>query len=61
VLSFGLPEGIVLDNGPEGTSRALFDWSERTGVLLRFIKPGKPDQNAFVEAFNSRLRQECLL
>jgi putative transposase len=39
---FGLPEEIVLDNGPEGTSRAMFVWSERTGVRLRFIEPGKP-------------------
>jgi hypothetical protein len=40
--SFCLPKEIVLDNGPEGTSRAMFDWSERTGVWLRFIEPGKP-------------------
>jgi putative transposase len=57
---FGLPEEIVLDNGPEGTSRAMFDWSERTGVRLRFIEPGKPVQNAFVESFNGKLRDECL-
>jgi putative transposase len=57
---FGLPEEIVLDNGPEGTSRAMFDWSERTGVRLRFIEPGKPVQNAFVESFNARMRDECL-
>jgi putative transposase len=44
-LLHGLPEEIVLDNGPEGTSRAMFDWSERTGVRLRFIEPGKPVQN----------------
>ena len=56
----GLPEEIVLDNGPEGTSRAMFDWSERTGVRLRFIEPGKPVQNAFVESFNGRMRDECL-
>ena len=56
----GLPEEIVLDNGPEGTSRAMFDWSERTGVRLRFIEPGKPVQNAFVESFNGKLRDECL-
>ena len=59
-LTWGLPEEIVLDNGPEGTSRAMFDWSERTGVRLRFIEPGKPVQNAFVESFNGRLRDECL-
>ena len=56
----GLPEEIILDNGPEGTSRAMFEWSERTGVLLRFIEPGKPVQNAFVESFNGKLRDECL-
>jgi putative transposase len=56
----GLPREIVLDNGPEGTSRAMFAWSERTGVRLRFIEPGKPVQNAFVESFNGRLRDECL-
>jgi len=59
-LIHGLPEEIVLDNGPEGTSKAMFDWSERTGVALRFIEPGKPVQNAFVESFNGRFRDECL-
>ena len=58
-LRFGLPEEIVLDNGPEGTSKAMFDWSERTGVRLRFIEPGKPVQNAFVESFNGKFRDEC--
>ncbi|MEM9098466.1 MAG: integrase core domain-containing protein [Pseudomonadota bacterium] len=56
----GLPEGIVLDNGPEGKSRAMVDWSDRTGVLLRFIELGKPMQNAFVESFNGKTRDECL-
>lgn len=59
-LIHGLPKEIVLDNGPEGTSRAMFDWSQRSGVRLRFIEPGKPVQNAFVESFNGRLRDECL-
>jgi hypothetical protein len=59
-LEFGLPEEIVLDNGPEGTSRAMFEWSERIGVRLRFIEPGKPLQNAFIESFNGRFRDECL-
>lgn len=59
-LTHGLPEEIILDNGPEGTSRAMFEWSERTGVRLRFIEPGKPVQNAFVESFNGRFRDECL-
>ena len=38
----------------------MFGWSERTGVRLRFIEPGKPVQNAFVECFNGKLRDECL-
>ena len=57
---YGFPKEIVLDNGLEGTSRAMFDWSERTGVILRFIEPGKPVQNAFIESFNGRLQDECL-
>jgi len=56
----GLPEAIVLDNGPEFRGRALAAWSEERGVRLEFIQPGKPAQNAFVESFNGRLRDECL-
>ena len=56
----GLPEAIVLDNGPEFRSRALAAWSAERGVRLEFIQPGKPVQNAFVESFNGRLRDECL-
>ena len=56
----GLPEAIVLDNGPEFRSRALTAWSEERGVRLEFIQPGKPVQNAYVESFNGRLRDECL-
>ena len=55
-----LPESIVMDNGPELTSKAMFFWSQRTGVKLNFIQPGKPTQNAFVESFNARLRDSCL-
>jgi putative transposase len=56
----GLPEAIVLDNGPEFRGRALAAWSEERGVRLEFIQPGKPVQNAYVESFNGRLRDECL-
>ena len=56
----GLPGTLVMDNGPELTSRAMFEWSRRTGVGLHFIEPGKPTQNAFVESFNGRFRDECL-
>jgi putative transposase len=56
----GLPDAIVLDNGPEFRGRALAAWSEERGVRLEFIQPGKPVQNAYVESFNGRLRDECL-
>ena len=55
-----LPEAIVLDNGPEFRSRALIAWSEERRVRLEYIQPGKPVQNAYVESFNGRLRDECL-
>lgn len=54
------PEEIVLDNGPELTSRALDQWAYARGIRLRHIEPGKPVQNAFIESFNARLRDECL-
>lgn len=56
----GLPDEIVLDNGPEFTSKAMFLWSLRTGVRLQFIQPGKPMQNGYVESFNGKFRDECL-
>jgi putative transposase len=56
----GLPAGIVLDNGPEFQSRALHGWAQRHHVRLQFIRPGKPVDNAFIESFNGRLRDECL-
>ena len=55
-----LPEVIVCDNGPEFTSLTLDRWAYRHGVRLSFIQPGKPPQNAFVESFNGKLREECL-
>lgn len=54
------PQEIVLDNGPELTSKALDQWAYERGVQLRFIEPGKPVQNAYIESFNGRLRDECL-
>ena len=56
----GLPEMITLDNGPEFTGRVLDEWAYRRGVKLNFIRPGKPIENAYVESFNGRLRDECL-
>ena len=56
----GLPATIQVDNGPEFTSRVLDQWACDNQVRLEFIEPGKPIQNAFIESFNSRLREECL-
>lgn len=56
----GLPKVIRTDNGPEFAGRTMHDWAARRGVELRFIQPGKPVQNAYIESFNSRLRDECL-
>jgi putative transposase len=56
----GLPALIQSDNGPEFTGRVFDQWAYERGVKLQFIEPGKPIQNAFIESFNSRLREECL-
>jgi putative transposase len=60
IESRGQPGTLVLDNGPEMTSKALFFWSQKRGVKLQFIQPGKPTQNAFIESFNGRFRDACL-
>jgi putative transposase len=54
------PRKIICDNGTEFTSKAMFFWSQETGVTLGFIQPGKPTQNAFVESLNGKFRNECL-
>ena len=56
----GGPRVIVVDHGPEFTSQALDRWAYRRGVKLHFIAPGKPEQNAYVESFNGKFRDECL-
>jgi putative transposase len=56
----GLPKAIVVDNGPEFTGRALEAWAYQHQVELRFIRPGKPIENAYVESFNGKFRDECL-
>ena len=56
----GKPVEIVMDNGPELTSRCLDQWADERDIQLRFIEPGKPVQNAVMESFNGRLRDECL-
>lgn len=59
-MTRGLPEAITVDNGPEFAGMALDRWAYTKHVKLDFIRPGKPVENAFIESFNGRLRQECL-
>jgi len=59
-LERGLPKVIRSDNGAEFCGRAMAIWAHENNVALRFIEPGKPNQNAYVESFNGRLRDECL-
>ncbi len=59
-FSHGLPKTIKVDNGSEFISKALDAWAYHNNVKLDFSRPGKPTDNAFIESFNGRLRQECL-
>jgi putative transposase len=56
----GIPQLVVTDNGPEFSGRALDTWCYQHGVKHHFIRPGKPVENAYIESFNGRLRDECL-
>ncbi len=56
----GLPEQIVVDNGPEFISNALDAWAYARGIKLQFIRPGKPVDNCYMESFNGKFRDECL-
>lgn len=56
----GYPAITTQDNGPELRSQAMGEWAHRRKVKLDFIRPGKPTQNAFIESFNGKLRDECL-
>jgi putative transposase len=56
----GLPRFITVDNGPEFAGKALDEWAYRKGVTLNFIEPGKPVENAYIESFNGKFRDECL-
>lgn len=59
-LTRGLPKAIRTDNGKEFCSRAMLTWAHARGVQLFLIEPGKPNQNAYIESFNGRFRDECL-
>ena len=56
----GLPRVIRTDNGKEFCGKAMVAWAHDKEIALRLIEPGKPNQNAYVESFNGRLRDECL-
>ncbi len=56
----GYPKSITVDNGAEFYSKAMDSWAYHRGVQLQFIRPGKPVENAFIESFNGRLRDELL-
>ncbi len=56
----GFPQRIKVDNGPEFISKEVDRWAYTNNVVLDYSRPGKPTDNAFIEAFNSRFRQECL-
>lgn len=55
-----LPRAFVLDNGTEFTSKVFQKWADDKGIEIHFIEKGKPTQNAFIESFNGKLRDECL-
>lgn len=56
----GYPQALRTDQGPEFTGKALDQWAYEHGVELKLIQAGKPTQNAFIESFNGKLRDECL-
>lgn len=59
-MSRGMPEVITVDNGPEFIGKALDLWAYENKIRLRFIQPGKPTQNGYIESFNGKFRDECL-
>lgn len=56
----GYPKAVRTDQGPEFTSRALDQWAYASGVTMKLIQAGKPTQNAYIESFNDKFRDECL-
>lgn len=59
-VSRGLPRVLRTDNGREFCGRTMLTWAHERGLTLRLIEPGKPNQNAYIESFNGRFRDECL-
>lgn len=59
-LERGLPDVLRVDNGPEFLSGEFVAWAEAAGIIIQYIQPGKPNQNAFIERFNRTYREEVL-
>jgi transposase InsO family protein len=59
-MTRGLPQVMRADSGKAFCGKAMVTWACERGVQLRLIQPGKPNQNAYIESFNGRLRDECL-
>lgn len=57
---YGLPQSIRCDNGSELTSGHFIEWAENRGITIKYIQPGKPTQNAYIERFNGTYRYEIL-
>ena len=56
----GIPQAIRCDNGPEFTSEVFVEWCQQRDIAIRYIQPGKPNQNAYIERFNRTYREEVL-
>ena len=56
----GLPRSITVDHGPEFEGQVIDAWAYQRNVQLSFIRPGKPNENAYIESFNGKFRDECL-
>lgn len=59
-IRYGYPKRIRVDNGPEFISRVFHQWALSRGILIEHIRPGKPQDNAYIESFNGKFRDECL-
>lgn len=60
IARHGAPEHIRSDNGPEFVAYAIQDWLEQKQIKTLYIKPGSPWENAYIESFHDKLRDECL-
>jgi putative transposase len=59
-LTRGLPDILRVDNGPEFLSSEFVTWAESAGMIIQYIEPGEPNQNAYIERFNRTYREEVL-